>query len=502
MTYFFQTCCTKTTNSDNYFGLSNYTDNELFDGEIYSVITSSFSGCGIVISNVIPSTSVIYDGSNAILTIYTDCDTCTGSTESVNCSPPIPSPIPSYTYSNECNLITIFPMDVICDDINPSIHGASDGKASLIISGGTPPYTTTWSNGGDNNGSVSTIIENLPANSYTATTTDFWADYTAITICTLIDPTATQTNTPTQTRTPAVTPTGTPGNSPTRTPTQTPTNTVTPSYTPTNTVTPTESPTPTRTPTVTPTNTITQTYTPTKTQTPTKTVTKTPTPTQTPTKTQTPTMTSTPTETPTQTPTETPTPTPTPTEATASIPCDGTLATTAASGYYEIINDIGTNIGEVSIEFNAQGVPDRLQIYWDNVLVADSLFVGDDLIGAGRTGGINSIITTTQLNKYLYVGTGGNFVGYPAWNTNGTINVSYTTADVAATFPSTRASGSVGNQVNVVPNYPSAAAASCDGNVTLFFNKTSASPSTIKIVIIGTGGTAWNIIKLNCPPTV
>ena len=203
MTYYFQTCCVKTTNSDNYFGLSNFTGDTLNINEIYSVITPEFRACGYVITGPIPSTSKIYDGSNVILTNYGDCTTCIGSDDSVSCFPPSPPSITAYTLSNECNVITIFPMGVACnpnDTKDPSYYGAIDGKASVTISGGTPPYKTVWWGGSDNQyGSVSSAIQNLPAGSYTAITEDYWKDYSAITICTLTDPTPSPTPTPTLT---------------------------------------------------------------------------------------------------------------------------------------------------------------------------------------------------------------------------------------------------------------------------------------------------------------
>jgi hypothetical protein len=187
-----------------------------------------------------------------------------------------------------------------------------------------------------------------------------------------------------------------------------------------------------------------------------------------------------------------------------AIPCNGSLSASGVAGYYEIINNIGPNTGNVSITFNSAGIPDRFQIYWNNTLVADSLFVGDYLNtdGSTRTAYVNQILNTTTLNRFIYVGTGGNAPGTlsPAWSTNGTISVSYTNADIAPNT-STRASGSVGNQIGVVANYPTAVAKSSDGDVKLTFNKTLAEPGTIRIIAIGvSSNTVWNIINLTCPP--
>jgi hypothetical protein len=185
-----------------------------------------------------------------------------------------------------------------------------------------------------------------------------------------------------------------------------------------------------------------------------------------------------------------------------AIPCNGSLSASGAAGYYEIVNNIGSNTGNVSVTFNAQSIPDRFQLYWNNILVADSLFVGDRLNtdGPTRTSEVTQILNTTTLNKFIYVGTGGNAPGNPAWNTNGTVSVSYTNADIAPNT-STRASGSVGNQIGVVANYPTAVAKSSDGDVKLTFNKTLAEPATIRIVAIGvSSSTVWGILNLTCPP--
>jgi hypothetical protein len=81
---------------------------------------------------------------------------------------------------NECNVITIFPMDVDCMVIHPSTLTSSDGVASLSIIGGTPPYDVIWENG-----IIGPVINNLSVGEYTATVTDYYGDFTVITTCIL-----------------------------------------------------------------------------------------------------------------------------------------------------------------------------------------------------------------------------------------------------------------------------------------------------------------------------
>jgi hypothetical protein len=199
----------------------------------------------------------------------------------------------------------------------------------------------------------------------------------------------------------------------------------------------------------------------------------------------------------TPTPTMTPTPTPTPLPG---VECGGSLSTGGNQGYYEVNAVVGSDTGIVQVMFDSVGVPDRFQIFWDNTLVADSLFVGDDIVNdTGRNSFISALSSITSLNKFIYVGSGGNAPGNPAWNTNGTINVTYNSSDVASN-DGVRSSGAVGNQINVAANYPNATSKSSDGNVILEFNKTTANPTSIKIVVVGpTSSTGWQINNVYCP---
>jgi hypothetical protein len=59
------------------------------------------------------------------------------------------------------------PLSVIATGTNPDCVGDNDGSASATASGGTPPYTYSWSNG-----TIGPILTNLAAGSYTVTATD------------------------------------------------------------------------------------------------------------------------------------------------------------------------------------------------------------------------------------------------------------------------------------------------------------------------------------------
>lgn len=115
---------------------------------------------------------------------------------------PCPTSTPAVRYVNECEPITIFPMGVECNVIrNPSSPRSFDGILSVFVTGGTPPYTFYW-----NTGERTQTISNAPAGTYTVLVVDYYGDFSATTICSLIAPTSTPTPTPTLTQTPTSTP--------------------------------------------------------------------------------------------------------------------------------------------------------------------------------------------------------------------------------------------------------------------------------------------------------
>jgi len=87
--------------------------------------------------------------------------------------------MPAYS-GNTCEIITLFPMGVECSVIDAYTPFTNDGGISLVITGGTPPYSISWSNG-----SNSQNLTNLQVGDYTATVVDYYGDFTGTTTCTV-----------------------------------------------------------------------------------------------------------------------------------------------------------------------------------------------------------------------------------------------------------------------------------------------------------------------------
>jgi hypothetical protein len=105
----------------------------------------------------------------------------------INGNCPSPPPI-TIKPRNECDVLTIFPMEAECFVTHPSNPYSYDGEASLGITGGTPPYQIFWEIG-----SVSSAITNLNAGEYNATVTDYYGDFIINTTCVLTADTTTTT---------------------------------------------------------------------------------------------------------------------------------------------------------------------------------------------------------------------------------------------------------------------------------------------------------------------
>lgn len=152
------------------------------------------------------------------------------------------------------------------------------------------------------------------------------------------------------------------------------------------------------------------------------------------------------------------------------VPCSGGVNTSGNLGIYELIFNVGSQVGYTGISYQAFGVPDRFQIYYKNTLVADSRFVGNSIQNPGNPRGGVSLGNYT-LNNYTY--NGSEFI-----STGTTTDITITDADFANNI--TQATKSKG---------------------LLLFNKIDTDSQLIRIVITGgpaTTTTSWQITGV-CP---
>jgi len=142
-------------------------------------LSVNFNGTNITTNLVEDSTNTcINNKSSFSVTTVTGVSTCG-----------VVNTFDDYVTVNECDVITIFPMDVTCSIVNTYGKTGSTRSATLVVTGGTPPYTYLWENGN----TTSTII-NLPAGTYDATVTDSFGDFVVNTSCFLPPIDCTQVN--------------------------------------------------------------------------------------------------------------------------------------------------------------------------------------------------------------------------------------------------------------------------------------------------------------------
>jgi hypothetical protein len=190
MIYYFTSCCDRTNvfgvpnNSDPFVPWNGFTDTV---GTSYGLVIGSYSGCvtysgssNTVITN--PPIRLKNVSSTPPIFIPYRCNQCIILFPCY--TPPVVVPPTIIGYQNECGIVTILPMSVVCESSPPSVWELEDGEVSVSISGGTAPYTVTWLN----NGNVSPALEMVGNGSYTATTVDFYGDYTVTVVCDIDTP--------------------------------------------------------------------------------------------------------------------------------------------------------------------------------------------------------------------------------------------------------------------------------------------------------------------------
>lgn len=171
---------------------TNYLDN-LSGGGVYDVTVTDANGC-----TASASFTVIEPPIMDVLIVQTDSILCNGASTATLCADVsgVPGPyfynwstgdttscisgLPAGTYSvtvangsgcsaYENGFIVTQPAQITpsISTVSPECNGDVTGSATVTVSGGTPPYTYSWSNGGSGN-----TIDSLPAGSISVTVTD------------------------------------------------------------------------------------------------------------------------------------------------------------------------------------------------------------------------------------------------------------------------------------------------------------------------------------------
>ena len=163
---------------------------------------------GVVKLNV-PATTVCASPTPTPTPTITPTNTVTPTVTPTSTVTPTPTKTPKVTPSNspavrpknECDVVTLFDMGIQCYPLAiPTSSTSNDGVLSILVTGGTSPYSYYWADG-----QRTQTLVGVSQNNYEVTVVDFYGDYTATTVCSLfpVSPTPTSTVTPTPTNTPA-----------------------------------------------------------------------------------------------------------------------------------------------------------------------------------------------------------------------------------------------------------------------------------------------------------
>jgi hypothetical protein len=150
-------------------------------GKSYGLVIGFYSGCVGYSGSSTTNLGYSFKVGTPYFYPYESCSFCTKWIYPCY-TPPVVIPPTIVGYKNECGIVTILPMGIQCVTSNATTSDSFDGEISLEITGGTPPYTTTWT-WGNNNSIESPAIGGIGNGSYSATTVDYWGDFTATTVC-------------------------------------------------------------------------------------------------------------------------------------------------------------------------------------------------------------------------------------------------------------------------------------------------------------------------------
>lgn len=187
--------------------------------------------------------------------------------------------------------------------------------------------------------------------------------------------------------------------------------------------------------------------------------------------------------------------------STISVTVAGTnpsgLTPSGVAGLYRLYTDMGATASTINVTFDAGVNPGRIQLLYDNIVVADSLFVGDNLTDANRTATIADIETTQYLYQFAWVypalGNGDSYGATFDWNvTKPIVEVTYAASTIAPTGNVRTTQANWGGQVGILNDNLDSA----DGNLVLSYTKPVGGTESIMVYVYGIAGSDWDITSI------
>tara|TARA_B110000037_G_scaffold213059_1_gene266927 strand:+ start:19289 stop:21463 length:2175 start_codon:yes stop_codon:yes gene_type:complete len=184
----------------------------------------------------------------------------------------------------------------------------------------------------------------------------------------------------------------------------------------------------------------------------------------------------------------------------APTPASGTV------GIFRMNIEVGATASNIEVDFSSTSGPQRVELLYKGlgfapvIVVADSMFVGIDLSGAGRAGAIKVIEDQIFLTQFTHVGSGGNGPLYgqtAAWDSYkppATVDYDATEAAPTGTLRSVQANS--GAQFGLLPD----ANDSASGNFKINFTKPVGGSTIVTVRISAVTGSTWNINSITVTP--
>jgi hypothetical protein len=167
------------------------------------------------------------------------------------------------------------------------------------------------------------------------------------------------------------------------------------------------------------------------------------------------------------------------------------------AGLYRIYSDVGASASTIEVTFDAGTKPARIQLIYGGNVVAESLFVGDNLTDSNRAAAIVDATTQQTFYQFGWVGTGGNGAFYgqsAAWDVNKPVTtITYAASEIASTGNVRTVQANWDGQLGIQPD---AGVDSADGNVVLSYTKPAGGSETVLIFITGIVGADWDITNI------